>query len=53
METIFNPKIFNVIIMVLYVINAVWWFSQGNKGDACYWMSAFAITASVTFGYDH
>jgi hypothetical protein len=48
---IFDPKIFNYIIMALYIINAIQWWIRGSKGDACYWLSAFAITASVTFGF--
>jgi hypothetical protein len=49
--TLFNPKLFNCVIMALYLINAVWWFFHGSKTDACYWLSALAITATVTFGY--
>lgn len=51
LEIIFNPKTFNYIIMTLYVINAGWWLFHGSKADMFYWLSAFAITATVTFGY--
>ncbi len=55
MSIIFDPKIFNYLIMTLYVLNAGRWLfdgaSTGNYADTCYWLSAFAITATVTFGY--
>lgn len=50
-EILFNPKLFNYIIMTLYCINAGWWLWHKSYVDTCYWMSAFAITATVTFGY--
>ena len=48
-----DPKVFNYIIMALYLLNALRWFYAGNYSDVCYWLSAFAITATVTFGYSH
>jgi len=53
MNFITDPKFFNYLIMTLYVLNAVRWGFHGSWADVCYWMSAFAITATVTFGYDH
>lgn len=50
---IFDPKIFNYLIMVLYLLNAGRWAINGNWADMCYWLSALAITATVTFGYNH
>lgn len=50
-DFLFNPKIFNYLIMFLYVANAAWWLFHGSKADMFYWLSAFAITATVTFGY--
>ena len=47
-----DPKLFNYIIMCLYVINSVQWAAHKSWGDACYWISAFAITASVTWGFN-
>lgn len=46
-----QPKTFNVVIMALYLINAAWWAYHKRWADVCYWLSAFAITATVTFGY--
>ncbi len=51
MEQLLSPKIFNYVIMTLYFINAVWWLLHGSKVDMFYWLSALAITATVTFGY--
>jgi hypothetical protein len=51
MVSLFDPKIFNYVIMVLYVLNSARWAVHGSWGDAAYWVSAFAITASVTWGF--
>ena len=48
-----DPKIFNYVIMTLYALNSVRWGFAGKWADVCYWLSAFAITATVTFGYKH
>ena len=48
-----DPKFFNYVIMVLYLANAVRWTIQRNLADTCYWLSALAITATVTFLYKH
>jgi hypothetical protein len=48
-----NPKLFNVVIMSLYLLNTAWWAWHGKWVDVCYWLSALAITATVTFGYRH
>lgn len=46
-----DPKLFNYVIMTLYGTNALWWLWHGSRVDCCYWLSALAITATVTFGY--
>lgn len=48
-----DPKIFNYLILSLYVINAARWAYEKKWADVCYWMSAAAITATVTWGYKH
>jgi hypothetical protein len=48
-----DPRFFNYLIMSLYVINAGRWALAGRLADVCYWLSAFAITATVTWGYKH
>lgn len=53
MNLLFEPRIFNFVIMTLYSINAIWWLVHKRPADACYWLSALAITATVTWGYKH
>lgn len=48
-----DPRAFNVLIMTLYVLNAGRWALARKWPDVCYWLSAFAITATVTWGYKH
>lgn len=48
-----DPKVFNYIIMVLYTLNAIRWAFDKKYADTCYWLSALAITATVTFLYKH
>ena len=47
-----DPKLFNYLIMALYVTNSVWWAWHKSWGDAAYWIAAFQITAAVTWGYN-
>lgn len=53
MRLLLDPKIFNYVIMVLYALNIGRWAWAGSWKDVCYWTSALAITATVTFMYDH
>lgn len=46
-----NPKLFNYVIMSLYILNSGWWAWHRKYTDMFYWLSAFAITATVTWGY--
>lgn len=48
-----DPKLFNYVIMTLYLLNAGRWAIAGSWKDVCYWLSALAITATVTFMYEH
>lgn len=45
-------NIFNYVIMALYLANAIWQGYNSRYADMCYWLSALAITATVTFGYE-
>ena len=49
MTLLTDPKLFNYIIMVLYACSAVRHACARSIGDCCYWLSALAITATVTF----
>lgn len=53
MSWFFDPRIFNFVIMGLYAVNALRWAVYGSWADMSYWLSALAITATVTFGYKH
>jgi len=53
MSWLLDPRIFNYVILTLYVLNAARWAWQRSLADTCYWLSAFAITATVTFLYKH
>jgi len=53
MTLLHDPRLFNYVIMVLYALNTVRWAFAKSPADVCYWLSALAITATVTFGYRH
>lgn len=53
MKWLTDPAIFNYTIMALYGFNSIRWLIHGSWADVCYWLSALAITATVTFGYKH
>ena len=48
-----DPRLFSYLIMALYLLNAGRWAYERKWPDVCYWLSALAITATVTFGYKH
>ena len=48
-----DPRIFNYICLVLYGLNVIRWAIERKPADVCYWLSAMAITATVTFLYKH
>ena len=53
MSVLFDPKVFNYLIMALYALNAGRWAWEGKWADVSYWLCALGITATVTFGYKH
>ncbi len=53
MKFLLDPKIFNYIILCLYCLNSIRWLAAWKIADVCYWLSAAAITATVTFLYNH
>lgn len=52
-QILLDPKVFNYVILSLYMLNAARWAFAGKIADVCYWLSAAAITATVTFLYNH
>lgn len=53
MNLILDPRAFNYLIMILYGLNVIRWGFAGSMKDVCYWLSALAITATITFMYEH
>lgn len=53
MKFFFEPRFFNLLILGLYLAAAVRWAISKRWADMCYWLCAFGITATVTFGYKH
>ncbi len=53
MKLLSDPRLMNCVIMALYAASAIRWGVAGKWADVCYWLSALAITATVTFGYRH
>jgi hypothetical protein len=53
MKLLTDPRLFNYVIMSLYAISAIRWAIAKKPADCCYWLSALAITATVTWGYKH
>lgn len=52
-DILLDPRVFNFAILGLYALNVVRWAIEGRIADVCYWLSAFGITATVTFLYPH
>jgi hypothetical protein len=52
MNLLFDPKIFNYVIMTLYGLNIGRWAWEMKWWDAAYWSFAFGITFVYTFGHD-
>lgn len=46
-----DPRIFNFVIMTLYLLNSGRWALDRKWVDTIYWLCAFGITAVVTWGY--
>lgn len=49
MDLLKDPRIFNYVILTLYALNVCRWAFEKNAFGVCYWLSAAAITATVTF----
>lgn len=46
---ILDPKVFNYLILFLYLSNSIRWALEKNTGQIVYWCGAFIITFAVTF----
>lgn len=50
MKILLDPRFFSYVIMALYTLNGIQYAVRREWGHAGYWLGAFWITASVTFG---
>lgn len=48
---LFDPKIFNYIIIVLYIGALARWSWYRSWGDVWYWVGALVIVLAQTFGF--
>ena len=46
-----DPKIFNYLILTLFLCASVRWTIAGSWGDALYWAASFLINVAVTWGF--
>lgn len=53
MSFLLDPRVFSYIIMSLYTVNAINFGVRREFWQMSYWLGAFWITASVTFGFKH
>lgn len=49
MTLLFDPRIFNLVIMGLYVLAIIRWAIAGNWPASAYWFFALGLTVIVTF----
>ena len=47
-----DPRLFNYIILTLYLLNAGRWAWEGKWVDCLYWLGVLFVTAVVVFGYN-
>jgi hypothetical protein len=52
-QLLLDSKVFNCVILTLYALNALRWALGRKTADVCYWLSASALTAAVTFPHKH
>lgn len=45
-----DPRVFNYVILVLYIFNTIRWAFHRSLGDVLYWGGATCIILGVTFG---
>lgn len=50
MAFLLDQRLFNIIIMILYVLNILRWLIAGNLWAASYWGCACGLTYIITFG---
>ena len=48
---IFDPKIFNYIILTLFLLASIRWAFAESWADCLYWFAAFQLNAAITWGF--
>jgi hypothetical protein len=48
MNFINDPRLLNVVLLCLYLANAVRWGFERSWADSLYWVGAFIITTAVS-----
>lgn len=51
MGWLFDPRVFNYVMITLCLLSSARWALFGSWSDAVYWASAGTCTAAVTWGY--
>lgn len=49
MRFLTDPRLFNYLLLSLYISSAVRWTFARSWLDVCYWMGAALLTIGVTF----
>lgn len=49
MSLIFDPKIFNYLIIILYALSVIRWTVEMNWAQVVYWLGALILTYAITF----
>lgn len=47
-----DPRIFNVVILIMFAAATIRWGFNGNMKQTVYWASAFVLNYAVTFMKD-
>ena len=47
MTWLFEPRIFNLAIIVMFLASMVRWACSGNWAQACYWLGAAILNISI------
>jgi hypothetical protein len=48
MSALFDPRLFNVVIILMFIAAAVRWAFERNWPQSVYWLSAAVLNAAVT-----
>jgi hypothetical protein len=49
MRFLLDPRLFNIVILVLFGATAIRWAIEKNWGQATYWLAALVLNIAVTF----